>query len=124
MDMPEDVKRRRPYRSERRREQAEETRERVLDAAAGLFGERGFESTTISAIAQAAGVSPETVYGRFGNKRALLGELVRARRARARARAGAVSRLGRARSPPARISASRCVSSRPTSARASSEWAR
>jgi AcrR family transcriptional regulator len=77
MDMPENVKRRRPYRSERRREQAEETRERVLDAAAGLFGERGFESTTISAIAQAAGVSSETVYGRFGNKRALLGELVR-----------------------------------------------
>jgi AcrR family transcriptional regulator len=77
MDMSEDVKRPRPYRSERRREQAEETRERVLDAAARLFAERGFENTTISAIAQAAGVSPETVYGRFRNKRALLGELVR-----------------------------------------------
>jgi len=78
MDMPEDVKPRRPYRSQRRREQAEETRARVLEAAARLFAERGFESATISAIAEAAGVSPETVYAGFRNKRTLLGELIRA----------------------------------------------
>jgi AcrR family transcriptional regulator len=76
--MPDGVKGRRPYRSQRRREQAEETRERVLGAAAKLFGERGFESATIAAIAEEAGVSPETVYAGFRNKRTLLGELIRA----------------------------------------------
>jgi AcrR family transcriptional regulator len=78
MDMPDDVKPRRAYRSQRRREQAEETRTRVLDAAARLFAERGFENATIAAIAAEAGVSPETVYAGFRNKRTLLGELIRA----------------------------------------------
>jgi AcrR family transcriptional regulator len=72
----EDVKPRRPYRSERRREQAQQTRARVLDAAARLFDERGYDSATIAAIAAEAGVSPETVYARFTNKRRLLGELI------------------------------------------------
>lgn len=74
--MPRDVKQRRPYRSERRREQAEQTRARVLDAAAGLFTTRGYAGTSVAAIAAAAGVSAETVYAGFGTKRALLGELV------------------------------------------------
>jgi AcrR family transcriptional regulator len=72
--VPGDVKR--PYRSERRREQAAQTRERVLDAADALFRERGWEGTSIAAIAESAGVSQETVYARFGSKRALLGELM------------------------------------------------
>jgi AcrR family transcriptional regulator len=75
--MTEPVKRR-PYRSERRREQAEGTRTRVLEAAAELFQERGFDGASIAAIAAGAGVSEETVYARFGTKRALLGELVAA----------------------------------------------
>jgi AcrR family transcriptional regulator len=75
--MPDEVKPRRAYRSERRREQAEETRQRMLDAAARLFAERGYESTAIAAIAVEAGVAPETVYAGFRNKRTLLGELVR-----------------------------------------------
>jgi AcrR family transcriptional regulator len=74
--LSEDVKRRR-YRSERRAEQAEETRRRVLDAGRKLFEERGWEGTSIAAIANEAGVSQETVYARFHNKRTLLGELVR-----------------------------------------------
>jgi len=68
---------RRPYRSELRREQAAQTRALVLDAAATLFDERGYEGTSIAAIAEAARVSAETVYARFGTKRALLGELCR-----------------------------------------------
>ena len=67
----------RSYRSERRREQAEETRQRVLDAAARLFEERGYEGASIAAIAEEARVSQETIYARFRNKRTLLGELVR-----------------------------------------------
>jgi AcrR family transcriptional regulator len=68
---------RRPYRSARRFEQAEQTRVRVLDAADDLFRERGWHGTSIAAVAKQAGVSPETVYARFGNKRTLLGELLR-----------------------------------------------
>lgn len=71
--MTGDVKRR-PYRSERRDAQAEETRRAVLDAAARLFVQNGFDGTTVNAVAEAAGVSPETVYARFKTKRALLGE--------------------------------------------------
>ena len=66
----------RPYRSGRRREQAEETRVRVLDAAGALFEERGYEGASIAAIAAAAGVSQETHDARFGTKRALLGGFV------------------------------------------------
>ena len=73
--MEGDVRRRR-YRSERRREQAEETRVKVLDAAGALFEERGYEGASVAAIAAAAGVSQETIYARFGSKRVLLGELV------------------------------------------------
>jgi AcrR family transcriptional regulator len=72
--MDEGVKR--PYRSMRRREQADQTRERVLAAAARLLVERGFEASTVNAIAAEADVSPETIYARFGNKRALLVEVV------------------------------------------------
>jgi AcrR family transcriptional regulator len=67
---------RRAYHSARRQEQAEETRTKVLDAAEALFRERGYDGASIAAIAAAAGVSQETIYARFGNKRALLGELV------------------------------------------------
>jgi AcrR family transcriptional regulator len=72
--MNEGVKR--PYRSARRREQADQTRERVLAAAARVFVERGFEASTVNAIATEADVSPETIYARFGNKRAILVEVV------------------------------------------------
>ena len=48
----------------------------MLDAAATLFEERGFNGASVAAIAERAGVSEETVYARFQNKRTLLGELV------------------------------------------------
>lgn len=72
--MTRDVKRR--YESSRRRQQAEETRSRVLDAAAAVFAARGYERASIAAIAKEAGVADETVYGHFKNKRTLLGDLV------------------------------------------------
>ena len=75
--MSGDVKRKRPYRSERRREQAEQTRARILDAAGELFVEGGFAGTSVAAIAGRAGVSAETVYQAFGSKPALLDALVR-----------------------------------------------
>jgi AcrR family transcriptional regulator len=42
-----------------------------------LFRERGYVGTSMAAVAVEAGVSPETVYGHFGSKRVLLGELFR-----------------------------------------------
>jgi AcrR family transcriptional regulator len=55
-----------------RADQANLTRGRVLDAARALFLERGYAAATIAAVADAAGVSPETIYGTFGGKQGLL----------------------------------------------------
>jgi AcrR family transcriptional regulator len=71
MSRPVNPQRRR-YRSTLRAEQATLTRERILGAAKALFVERGYASATIAAVATAAGISQETVYGVFGGKRGLL----------------------------------------------------
>ena len=63
---------RRRYHSPLRVEQAEQTRRRILSAARQLFVERGFTATTVAAVAQAAGVSPDTIYVSLGGKRGLL----------------------------------------------------
>jgi AcrR family transcriptional regulator len=66
----------RRYDSTRRQAQAEETRREIVDAARGLFMERGYAGTTMAAIASEAGVAAETVYAAFGNKRAILARVV------------------------------------------------
>jgi AcrR family transcriptional regulator len=60
----------------RRRQHAQATRVRILDAARALFLELGYVGTTINMIAERADVAPETVYSTFGNKRSLLSQLV------------------------------------------------
>ena len=69
---PSPVKPRRPYDSARRREQARQTREAILDAARELFLSDGFAPTTIAAIAAGARVSVDTVYKTFGGKPGLV----------------------------------------------------
>lgn len=59
---------RRRYRSPRRAQQAAETRSAVLAAAADLFAARGWAGTGMRDVAQAAGVSVETVYANFRSK--------------------------------------------------------
>lgn len=71
------VKRRRSYDSSRRQAAAQARRERVLRAARGLFLRQGFAPTTIGAVADAAGVSAETVYKSFGGKTGLVEALYR-----------------------------------------------
>jgi AcrR family transcriptional regulator len=66
----------RPYDSSRRQQQARQTRRLVLEAARALFIDRGYAGATIEAIAQQAGVAPETVYAAFGSKRKLLARLI------------------------------------------------
>jgi AcrR family transcriptional regulator len=63
---------RRAYESPRRREQAAETRRRILDAAERLFVRDGYSATSISAVAAEAGVSQKTVYLAFETKPNLL----------------------------------------------------
>jgi AcrR family transcriptional regulator len=70
--MTESVKRRRPYNSPRRREQAAETRRQILDAAQQHFERDGYATTSMAAIASAAGVSLKTVYLAFETKSGLL----------------------------------------------------
>jgi AcrR family transcriptional regulator len=67
-----DVKPPRRYESPRRREQADETRARILAAARELFEAKGYTATSMNAIAAAAGVALKTVYVAFGSKAGLL----------------------------------------------------
>ena len=60
----------------RREERARHKRQRVADAALGLFLERGYMATTIEAIARKAAVAPATVYQAFGTKRAILARIL------------------------------------------------
>lgn len=70
--MAEPVKNKRRYDSPRRREQAAETRRRILEGAGALFEERGYAATTIAAIAEEAGVALKTVYVVFETKSGVL----------------------------------------------------
>jgi AcrR family transcriptional regulator len=63
---------RRAYRSPLRADQAQQTRRRVLESALELFVDRGYAGTTVAAVADRAGVSPETIYLSLGGKRGLL----------------------------------------------------
>ena len=56
----------------RRASRAQETRRRIIDAGLRLFLEKGYATTTVQAIAQAAGVAPATIYQSFGTKQAVL----------------------------------------------------
>jgi AcrR family transcriptional regulator len=61
----------RTYRSELRRQQAAQTRRRIIDAAVEEFSHNGYQAATLAQIAKRAGVSIETVQ-KHGPKAALL----------------------------------------------------
>jgi AcrR family transcriptional regulator len=63
---------RRGYDSSRRRQQASQTRERVMDVALARFLSDGFAATTIASIAAGADTSPDTIYKSFGGKAGLV----------------------------------------------------
>src|SRR5215831_10681159 len=66
----------RRYDASRRQEAALQTRLVIAAAARDLFVARGYIGTTMAAIAEAAGISHETVYATFGPKPALFRHLV------------------------------------------------
>ena len=66
----------RNYDSSGRREQARQTRRSIVEAAGRLFTSGGYGATTLQQIADEAGVAVQTLYATFGNKAALLEELL------------------------------------------------
>ena len=63
----------------------EETRERLLDAAARTFELKGYEGATVAQIAKEAGVSSGAIYAHYSTKAELLVDALRAHRERATA---------------------------------------
>jgi len=59
-----------------RSEQQELTRQRLLDAALGVFRQRGFARATIDEIAELAGYTRGAFYSHFGSKEAAFVELL------------------------------------------------
>ncbi|WP_419176592.1 TetR/AcrR family transcriptional regulator [Desulfosediminicola sp.] len=55
-----------------REKKKRKTREAILNAAIELFGKNGFEATSISQLAQKAGVGKGTVYSYFSTKQDIL----------------------------------------------------
>src|SRR6187455_2799142 len=63
----------RQYRMKRRAEQEAQTRLRITESAVDLHGTLGPARTSVSAIAERAGVRRSTVYRHFPDERALFG---------------------------------------------------
>jgi AcrR family transcriptional regulator len=57
-------------------ERKDETRSRLLSAAAAVFAERGIDGASVDAIAEAAGRTSGSLYAHFGSKEGLLLELL------------------------------------------------
>lgn len=58
---------------------SEDRRQAILDAAAAVFTEKGFERTSLSEIIARSGGSRSTVYEQFGDKEGLFTEVLRDR---------------------------------------------
>jgi AcrR family transcriptional regulator len=56
---------------------AEQTKGRLVDAAAHVFAEHGYEGARVSEIARAAGVTTGAIYAHYENKSDLLCEAIR-----------------------------------------------
>lgn len=60
----------------RKRADGEASSERILDAAAALAGERGFQGTTIRAVSERSGLPPSSIYWHFADKDELIAAVI------------------------------------------------
>jgi AcrR family transcriptional regulator len=60
----------------RKRDQSNQSRERLIDAATRLFAERGYRGASVQAIGEAAGISRGSIFWHFGSKEGLLWAVV------------------------------------------------
>src|SRR5436309_2070656 len=60
----------------RKRDQSEQSRDRLIDAATRLFAERGYRDASVQAIGEAAGISRGSIFWHFGSKEGLLWAVV------------------------------------------------
>jgi AcrR family transcriptional regulator len=74
-----------PRRRLTRSEAKAQTRQRLLDAAALVFAQKGFGGASLEEIAESAGYSTGALYANFDNKEQLFMEVVASRRSKAAA---------------------------------------
>jgi AcrR family transcriptional regulator len=60
----------------RRRATGEASRERILDAAAQIAGERGYEGTSINLVSERSGQPPSSIYWHFKDKDELIAAVI------------------------------------------------
>ena len=91
-----------------RERKRQETRARIVDAAAELFAERGFDAVSVMEIAKHAGVVEKTVFNHFPVKEGLVFDADPPMRARTPGRRPpAPGRVSRSPPPPAASSSAR-----------------
>jgi AcrR family transcriptional regulator len=65
-----------PTGTRRRRANGEASRERILDAAAEIAGERGYDGTSISLVSERSGLPASSIYWHFNNKDELIAAVI------------------------------------------------
>ncbi len=60
----------------RRRANGDASREKILDAAAEIAGERGYEGTSISLVSERSGLPASSIYWHFTNKDELIAAVI------------------------------------------------
>jgi len=60
----------------KRRSNGEASRQRILDAAAEIAGERGYEGTSINLVSERSGLPASSIYWHFADKDALIAAVI------------------------------------------------
>jgi AcrR family transcriptional regulator len=60
----------------KRRQQGNESKERILDAASAIASERGYEGTSISLVSKRSGLPASSIYWHFQNKDELIAAVI------------------------------------------------
>ncbi len=63
--------------TDRRHQQGEESRQRILDAVIAIAAERGYEGTTVALVSERSGLPVSSIYWHFANKDALIAAVIR-----------------------------------------------